>query len=184
VASVKPSGQMLGKDRTPSKLFVQPDVIRGRNVTLKSLILEAYDLRPHQVTGGPEWLDEQEYDIEARWDGPATRAEIRRMLQALITERFRFLFHRQMTQMSVYGLVVDKDGPKINPLPDSTENRAVIFPSFHGSLQDLADLIGFNFPYRRRLPQSIPPSPTSLLDHQHQSSISRDYLECMNSQWT
>src|SRR5215831_11247686 len=142
VASVKPSGRILGKDRPPSRLVFQPDGVRGRNVTLKNLILEAYGLRPHQVTGGPDWLDTSEYDIEARSDGPATREEFGRMLQTLITERFHLSFHRDTRQMSVYALIVDKGGPKIHPLPDSSEKRPVVFPAFRGDLQDLADLIG------------------------------------------
>jgi uncharacterized protein (TIGR03435 family) len=44
--------------------------------------------------------------------------------------------------MSVYGLIVDRGGPKIRPLPDSSEKRAVVFPAFRGDFQDLADLIG------------------------------------------
>ena len=69
VASVKPSDRILGKDRPTPKLTFQPDGVRGRNLTLKALILEAYKLRPHQVTGGPDWLDTSEYDIDARTDG-------------------------------------------------------------------------------------------------------------------
>jgi uncharacterized protein (TIGR03435 family) len=111
-------------------------------LTLKDLILEAYELRPHQVTGGPNWLDTNEYDIEARSDGPATREQFARMLQTLITERFRLSFHRDTRQMSVYALIVDKGGPKIHPLPDSSEKRPVVFPAFRGDLPDLADLIG------------------------------------------
>src|SRR5262245_41528213 len=154
VASVKPSGRILGKDRPPSRLAFQPDGVRGRNVTLKDLILQAYELRPHQVMGGPGWLDTNEYDIEARSDGPATREEFERMLQTLITERFHLSFHRDTRQMSVYALIVDKGGPKIHPLPDSSEKRLVVFPAFRGDFQDLADLIAVQL--------SIPtPSPTA-----------------------
>src|SRR5215831_742189 len=142
VGSVRLSSQILGKDRPPSRLAFLPDGVRGRNMTLKDLILEAYELRLHQVTGGPDWLDTSEYDVEARSGGPATREESRRMLQTLLTERFHFSFHRDTRQMSVYGLIVDKAGPKIHPLADSSEKRSVVFPAFRGDLQDLADLIG------------------------------------------
>jgi uncharacterized protein (TIGR03435 family) len=160
VASIKPSSRILGKDRPPSRLAFQPEGVRGRNVTLKDLILEAYGLRPHQVTGGPDWLDMNEYDIEGRSDGPTTREEFRRTLQKLITERFHFSFHRETRQMSVYALIVDKGGPKIHPLPDSSEKRAVVFPAFRGDLQDLADLIGVQLSIPTPSPAADPTRPS------------------------
>jgi uncharacterized protein (TIGR03435 family) len=160
VASVKPSGKILGKDRPPSRLAFQPDGVRGRNLTLKDLILEAYELRPHQVIGGPGWLDTSEYDIEARSDGPATREEFRRMLQTLITERFHLGFQRDTRQMNVYALIVDKGGPKIHPLPDSSEKRLVVFPAFRGDLQDLADLIGVQLSIPTPGPAADPTRPS------------------------
>jgi uncharacterized protein (TIGR03435 family) len=149
VASVKPSLQVLGRDRPPSRLVFLPDGVRGRNMTLKGLILEAYRLRPHQIIGGPDWLDTNEYEIDARSEGETTPEELRLMLQALIKERFGFSFHRGMRQMTVYALVIDKGGSRIHPLPDSAAKRAVVFPAFRGDLQDLADLIGVQL--------SIPP---------------------------
>jgi uncharacterized protein (TIGR03435 family) len=149
VASIKPSAQVLGRDRPPSRLVFLPAGVRGRNMTLKGLILEAYRLRPHQIIGGPEWLDTNEYEIDARSEGEAAPEELRLMLEALIKERFGFSFHRDMRQMTVYALVIDKGGPKIHPLPDSAAKGAVVFPGFRGDLQDLADLIGVQL--------SIPP---------------------------
>jgi len=160
VGSVRLSSRILGKDRPPSRLAFLPDGVRGRNMTLKDLILEAYELRAHQVTGGPDWLDTSEYDIEARSDGPATRREFQRMLQTLITERFHFSFHRDTRQMSVYALIVDKAGPKIHPLPDSSEKRAVVFPAFRGDLQDLADLIGVQLSIPTASPAADPTRPS------------------------
>jgi uncharacterized protein (TIGR03435 family) len=129
-------------------------------MTLKGLILEAYEMHPHQVTGGPDWLDTNEYDIEARSDGPTTREQLRRMLQALIAERFHFSFHREMRQMNVYALVVDKGGPKIHTLPDSIEKQTAVFPAFRGDLQDLADLIGVQLSIPTMNPASDPTRPS------------------------
>jgi uncharacterized protein (TIGR03435 family) len=44
--------------------------------------------------------------------------------------------------MTVYALVVAKGGPKIHPVTDAAEQRAVVSPAFRGDLQDLADVIG------------------------------------------
>jgi uncharacterized protein (TIGR03435 family) len=159
VASVKPSAQVLGKDRPPSRLVFQPDGVRGRNMTLKGLILEAYQLRPHQIVGGPDWLDRNEYEVDARAVGPSAPEELRLMLQALIRERFGFAFHRDTRQMNVYALIVDKGGPKIRPLPDASEKRPAVFPDFRGDLQDLADLIGVQFSIPSAGPAANPTTP-------------------------
>jgi len=39
--------------------------------------------------------------------------ERRRMLQALLADRFKLTLHRQTTQLGVYVLVVAKNGPKL-----------------------------------------------------------------------
>jgi uncharacterized protein (TIGR03435 family) len=55
------------------------------------------------------------YRIEARAPGQSapTKAEIRAMLQSLLTERFHLTVHREMRTMPVYALVVDKNGPAL-----------------------------------------------------------------------
>jgi uncharacterized protein (TIGR03435 family) len=36
---------------------------------IRRLIEHAYQLRPAQLVGGPEWLDSERYDIDAQVDG-------------------------------------------------------------------------------------------------------------------
>lgn len=85
------------------------------NYTLKSLIALAYDLNPRTISGGPGWLDEQSFTIEAVTPGDVapTRLEQMQMLQALLVERFGMKFHRQDKEMSIYALTVAKSGPKL-----------------------------------------------------------------------
>ncbi len=37
------------------------------NVTLKDLIAQAYGVKPDRVVGGPDWINTQRFDFEARW---------------------------------------------------------------------------------------------------------------------
>src|SRR4051794_29284506 len=113
-ASVKPSRQTLGRDANSQVVF-GPAGLNGRNVTLKRLITEAYNVRPYQISGGPGWLNDSEYDIDAKADGPTTRENLRLMLRALLADRFRLTIHREAKDLPIYELVVDKDGPKIHP---------------------------------------------------------------------
>src|SRR5436309_11532241 len=87
VASIKPSVRTVGKDAmTP--ILINPNGLSARNVTLKRLIVLSYGVLPHQISGGPNWMDSSEYDVEAKAGAAVSRDEIRSMLRALLAERF------------------------------------------------------------------------------------------------
>jgi uncharacterized protein (TIGR03435 family) len=144
VASVKPSQRTVGPDYN-NRIAISPTGLTGRNVTLKRLIAEAYNLQPYQVTGGPNWLGAAEYDLDAKADTSATRQQLRMMLQALLTDRFRLAFHRDTKELRVYELVTDKGGPKIRPVKDAESqavtNNSAGLGAFRGDLQQFANLL-------------------------------------------
>src|SRR5689334_23283201 len=81
-ASVKPMDyEGTDSDSSPGYLHLQG--------TLKSIIRIAYDVREDQVQGGPKWIDQDHYEIEARAEGPAKSPELMEMLQTLLAERFK-----------------------------------------------------------------------------------------------
>jgi uncharacterized protein (TIGR03435 family) len=112
VTSVKISQRPVGRDYQ-GQVIVGPAGLSGKNVTLRSLIVEAYQVQPNQVMGGPNWLDSNEYDIEAKADGSATKEQILLMLRTVLAERFRLSFHREAKELQVYELVTDKNGPNL-----------------------------------------------------------------------
>jgi uncharacterized protein (TIGR03435 family) len=139
VASVKASSHTVGKDYRGAIAF-GPDRVVGRNVSLKSLIVEAYHVQPFQVTGGPGWLDLDEFDLDARAGGRATKDQLRSMLVALLAERFHLTLHRDTKEMRVYALSVDKGGPKLHPA--TGDLRPTTSPqNFHGDMRQLANFI-------------------------------------------
>ena len=78
--------------------------------TLKTLIRIAYGVSPDQVEGGPNWIDQEHYEVAAKADGAADTPQLLLMLQTLLTERFQLQFHRETKTMSGYALVVAKGG--------------------------------------------------------------------------
>jgi uncharacterized protein (TIGR03435 family) len=139
VSSVKPNPHPVGKDYRGPIVF-GPDRVTGHNVSLKSLIVEAYHVQPFQVTGGPGWLDLDELDVDARAGSPANKEELRSMLQALLTTRFHLQLHRDFKDMRVYALSVDKGGPKLHAAEG--ELRASTSPqNFHGDMRQFTNLI-------------------------------------------
>jgi len=77
--------------------------------------MDAYELEPYQIIGGPKWMDSDRYDIAAKAEGEGTpaKAQVRLMLQALLADRFRLRVHRETREMLVYMLVIGKGGPKL-----------------------------------------------------------------------
>jgi uncharacterized protein (TIGR03435 family) len=64
-----------------------------RNATMLDLISAAYGLDSHKVTGGPQWLDWDRFDINAVAP-PDSNAESQKvMLRALLADRFRLVSH-------------------------------------------------------------------------------------------
>lgn len=114
--------------------------IRATNYTLRQLIHDAYNLEMHQIVGGPAWLDEDRFTVEAKppessapakWTpaNPKTppNAEMRQMLQTLLAERFGLQARRETRAESVYALTVGKSGPKLKPPKDATRQPFVGF---------------------------------------------------------
>jgi len=74
------------------------------------------------LTGGPDWIRETQYDIEAKTEdgaiapgtsGRARDDKIRLMLQTLLAERFKMVMRREIKELPVYAVVVRKGGPKM-----------------------------------------------------------------------
>lgn len=100
-----------------------------RNMSVKKLISWAYagsslPLPLDQVSGGPDWINIDEYDIDAKLDdaqvafmqkasGLEQILQIRRMAQALLRDRFKLAVNDTTVIRPVYNLVVAKGGPKL-----------------------------------------------------------------------
>ena len=85
-----------------------------KNYTLKLLIAAAYDLNPRTISGGPEWITSDHYDILAVTPGEIrpNHDEQMSMLRGLLADRFKLTFHREQKVFSIYELQVAKNGAK------------------------------------------------------------------------
>jgi uncharacterized protein (TIGR03435 family) len=121
VASVKPSQHQVGRD-AQGEVSIGPTGLSGKNVTLKSLIAEAYQVQPHQVFG-PDWLSSNEYDVQAKADGLAIKQQVEQMLRVFLAERFRLAAHTETRELQVYELVAGTGGLKAVPARDGMSMR-------------------------------------------------------------
>jgi uncharacterized protein (TIGR03435 family) len=134
--------------------------IKGRNfatinTTLSYLIQYAYGVQERQILGGPEWLDKDKYDISAVTDmeGQINDDQWKIMLQQLLANRFALSFHRDTRKLSIYVLVVGKNGPKLSKselAPNDGANlrfsrgSAIRLPARNATMDDFAHLIQRN----------------------------------------
>jgi uncharacterized protein (TIGR03435 family) len=113
VVSVKPSAP----DEHNSFMFRPlPGGIRAAGVPLKMLIMQSYDVKAFQVSGGPDWIKTERWDVLAKVDGAEGQiplAQMRPLLQAMMAGRFSLKVHRETKEMPVYALSVEKNGSKL-----------------------------------------------------------------------
>ena len=90
--------------------------LSATGVTLKMLIMDAYNVKAFQVSGEPAWVDTARWDVEAKVAGVQQRlsqAQTGPMLRALLEDRFQLGIRRESKEMPVYALVVGKGGSKL-----------------------------------------------------------------------
>jgi bla regulator protein blaR1 len=151
VASIKPSS---GDDRRVAMLFQPGGGFRATGATLKMLLTLAYDVREFQISGGPNWINSDRFDITARPElsvGPETAAndpramsdsqrktmqeQMAQRLQALFAERFQLAIHRETKEQQVYALLVGKNGPKVHETQDTSGPRQGMMRMSRGQVE-------------------------------------------------
>lgn len=122
VATIHPSAPLnsarIAADGRMPRYGPYVDASRAQyyNMSLKALIAHAYHLKPFQVTG-PEWLEEERFDIAATLPSGAIKDDAPALLGRLLEERFKLLFHRETAEHKVLALVVGKNGSRLKTSP-------------------------------------------------------------------
>jgi uncharacterized protein (TIGR03435 family) len=98
------------------------------NVTMPVLISLAYGVDSNRISGGPSWLESQQYDVMAKAPGGQrlSREQLRQPLQALLRERFRLALHRENKEGQGYALVVGKNGVKLKETAGAASSASVL----------------------------------------------------------
>jgi uncharacterized protein (TIGR03435 family) len=135
----------------PAKPWVQfqylPSGFHVEGALPTLLILQAYQIRVWDITGGPSWITDDRFDITAKADHPVSHDEIREMMQTMLADRFQLQFHREMKAATVYALMVDKPG-KLQRSADQTGLGTIRglgrlkFQGTRASIPELCQFIG------------------------------------------
>jgi bla regulator protein BlaR1 len=121
-ASVRPHQPENGADER-NKVMFSPKGFSARGATLQTIMQTAYGVQPDRISGAPDWLTSQKYDVDVTLPGSAVQEapkpggigiqSVQTMLQALLADRFKLRLHRETKDLYVYELVVGDDGAKL-----------------------------------------------------------------------
>jgi uncharacterized protein (TIGR03435 family) len=99
-------------DRCSMENTVDAATIGLHGDPLNVVLMTAFNVKADQIVG-PSWLDSDCFTINAKMPQGATKDQLPTLLQALLAERFGLVAHKENHPKQGFGLVVDKNGPKV-----------------------------------------------------------------------
>jgi len=131
-ASVRPTDPNVV---TEVDLIVSGGRLTATNYSLEMLIAVAYGLEIYQVSGAPNWVRYDRFNITATSAEDLSRDQnmvtvmgqremprrMALMLQTLLADRFHLQVHHEMKPGTTYALVAAKNGPHLQETKDHTE---------------------------------------------------------------
>jgi uncharacterized protein (TIGR03435 family) len=103
----------------PPQMRMTPGRFTAFMVTVRYLIQYAYKVRPLQVVGGPRWIDEDRFDIEATVSAgvplAAANAGLPEELAEVLRDRFQLQIHTEQRRIPVYTLVTARGDGRFGP---------------------------------------------------------------------
>src|SRR5687767_11819554 len=117
VASIKPSNpNPTGPLGATPMMLPALGRLTAQNVTLRMLIMGAYQKQPFEIVGGPSWWNSTKFDINARAaDASGSTDQILAMLQTLLADRFKLKVHTETREVPVYHLVLARGDGRLGP---------------------------------------------------------------------
>jgi bla regulator protein BlaR1 len=103
------------------RLNVGPGRFNAVNISMWELLRLAYRVEDYQVSGAPDWFSSDLYDVDAKAEKSAIdemqklgndqrEVQNRRMLQALLKDRFKLTLRQVNKDLPIYSLVVADAG--------------------------------------------------------------------------
>jgi uncharacterized protein (TIGR03435 family) len=79
-----------------------------RSATMVDLVRTAYNVDADKVTGGPGWMDKDQFDVIAKAPADSTPEKLQAMLKNLLAERFGLVVHNDTKPLPAYALTQGK----------------------------------------------------------------------------
>lgn len=134
VVTIKPSSKTVGGMGLGNST---PDTISLANTSVRSLLAHAYGLPEWAIVGGPDWIHNTEYDIQAKIlpddhgvVPQMNRTEIREGIKEILTQRFGLISHFETRKIPVFELSVIGTGARLKQaVPGDTYPNGISGPN-------------------------------------------------------
>lgn len=142
-ASIRPSAAGVQFEHDGA-IQATPGSVVMRDVLLTSCMEWAWGIQENQIKG-PEWIQNERYDIVARAERPVAVDQLKLMMQALLKERFGLEFHHERKELTAYEMTVAKGGSKMKEAAadekPSRENTAISTIAKAMTMRQFADFV-------------------------------------------
>ena len=154
-ASAQPAFDVASIRRVDQRASPGPSRTRGAvfsmtSVTVAGLAAFAYDVPAYRIVGGPEWVRQDRFAVEARAAMEVPLEQMRVMVQSLLGDRFGLRIHREPREIRHFVLAASPDGRPgssitkcVNPAKPVRSLPPQGAVSFVGPCADLSALTGF-----------------------------------------
>ena len=93
--------------------YMHGDRYNVHQATMTYLIARAYGVENNNVLGGPAWLDLDRFEITAKAPRTTSQDDVKLMLRALLTDRFKLVEHTGTKPLPAFVLSVGKGATKL-----------------------------------------------------------------------
>jgi uncharacterized protein (TIGR03435 family) len=98
------------------------------NNTLRNIVRNAYNVQNYQIIGGPDWMNNDRWDITAKAADDTPPPEMLLMLRTLLADRFELVIRRETRQLPMFAVVLARPDGRLGPqLRVSTVDCAALF---------------------------------------------------------
>lgn len=119
VASIKPTELDRQAPGGIKALPSQREYV-AQQAQVSRMIALMYKIPVRQVTGGPDWMYRDLWNVDAKTEEPHNLDQLHEMFKNLLADEFKLKYHMESKQGNIFALTVDKSGLKMKP-NDSTE---------------------------------------------------------------
>jgi uncharacterized protein (TIGR03435 family) len=95
-------------------------------MTIKNMLAVMYRITGRQITGGPEWVYTEKFDVVGKADRTYSIDELHVMFENLLMDRFNLKLHFVNETGPVYMLRVAKSGLKMKQVPVGNDRHSPI----------------------------------------------------------
>jgi uncharacterized protein (TIGR03435 family) len=127
IASVRASDPNLeGGSVSPLPNGIGYNAVR---VTVRDMLSVMYRVPQRQITGGPEWVYTEHFDVEGKADHAYSIDQLHVMFENLLEDRFNLKLHAVSRTGPVYTLTIAKTGLKMTAVNAGTDRHNPIVGS-------------------------------------------------------